>query len=142
MEALDTNHDGELSAEEIANAPALLKKLDKNGDGKLTEDELHPRADRAADAVADEFGRGPAGRRRTGADHRMVPGQEKIAAARWRRTRRPGDRRSRRADGGGWARVGGRPRRQRTGFGRAVAVVAGGQPSRERMVRTRDAFRC
>ncbi len=36
MEALDTNHDGELSAEEIANAPASLKKLDKNGDGKLT----------------------------------------------------------------------------------------------------------
>ena len=40
MEALDTNGDGELSAEEIANAPASLKKLDKNGDGKLTPDEL------------------------------------------------------------------------------------------------------
>ena len=42
MEALDTNHDGVLSAEEIANAPASLKKLDKNGDGKLTPDELRP----------------------------------------------------------------------------------------------------
>src|ERR1700691_4734156 len=40
MDALDTNHDGILSAEEIANAPASLKKLDKNGDGKLTADEL------------------------------------------------------------------------------------------------------
>jgi Ca2+-binding EF-hand superfamily protein len=43
MDALDTNHDGQLSAEEIANAPASLKKLDKNGDGKLTADELRPR---------------------------------------------------------------------------------------------------
>jgi EF hand domain-containing protein len=42
MEALDTNHDGTLSAEEIANASASLKKLDKNGDGKLTPDELRP----------------------------------------------------------------------------------------------------
>ena len=42
MEALDTNHDGTLSAEEIANASASLKKLDKNGDGKLTSDELRP----------------------------------------------------------------------------------------------------
>jgi hypothetical protein len=42
MEALDTNHDGILSAEEIANASASLKKLDKNGDGKLTPDELRP----------------------------------------------------------------------------------------------------
>ena len=42
MEALDTNHDGILSAEEIANAPASLKKLDKNGDGQLTEEELRP----------------------------------------------------------------------------------------------------
>ena len=42
MEALDTNHDGILSAEEIANASASLKKLDKNGDGQLTEEELRP----------------------------------------------------------------------------------------------------
>ena len=42
MEALDTDHDGILSAEEIANAPASLKKLDQNGDGRLTEDELRP----------------------------------------------------------------------------------------------------
>ena len=42
MEVLDTNHDGILSAEEIANAPASLKTLDKNGDGQLSEDELRP----------------------------------------------------------------------------------------------------
>jgi hypothetical protein len=40
--ALDTNHDGEIDASEINNAPAALRKLDKNGDGKLTRDELRP----------------------------------------------------------------------------------------------------
>jgi hypothetical protein len=42
MQALDTNHDGVIDADEIANAPAALKTLDKNGDGKLTPDELRP----------------------------------------------------------------------------------------------------
>lgn len=40
--ALDANRDGVVDADEIANAPAALKKLDKNGDGKLTMDELRP----------------------------------------------------------------------------------------------------
>jgi Ca2+-binding EF-hand superfamily protein len=40
--ALDANGDGVIDAQEIANAPAALKKLDRNGDGKLTEDELRP----------------------------------------------------------------------------------------------------
>lgn len=39
---LDANHDGVIDAEEIANASAALKTLDKNGDGKLTPDELRP----------------------------------------------------------------------------------------------------
>ncbi len=39
ISALDTNHDGIIDADEIANASANLKKLDKNGDGKLTRDE-------------------------------------------------------------------------------------------------------
>jgi hypothetical protein len=43
MDALDANHDGVIDADEIANAPAALKKLDKNGDGKLTQDELRPK---------------------------------------------------------------------------------------------------
>ena len=47
--ALDANRDGEISAEEIENAAAALKKLDKNGDGKLTRAELRP-------AGAPEFG--------------------------------------------------------------------------------------
>lgn len=40
--ALDANGDGVIDAEELANAPAALKKLDRNGDGKLTEDEARP----------------------------------------------------------------------------------------------------
>jgi hypothetical protein len=39
---LDTNHDGVIDEAEIANASAALKALDKNGDGKLTPDELIP----------------------------------------------------------------------------------------------------
>jgi EF hand len=39
VKALDTNGDGIIDANEIANAPAALKTLDKRGDGKLTIDE-------------------------------------------------------------------------------------------------------
>lgn len=42
MAALDTNGDGELDADEIANASASLLKLDANGDGKLSREELRP----------------------------------------------------------------------------------------------------
>lgn len=40
--ALDADKNGEISTEEINNATAALKTLDKNGDGKLTEEELRP----------------------------------------------------------------------------------------------------
>jgi hypothetical protein len=40
--ALDANHDGVIDETEIANASTALKTLDKNGDGKLTMDELRP----------------------------------------------------------------------------------------------------
>lgn len=40
--ALDINKDGIIDADEISKASESLKTLDKNGDGKLTEDELHP----------------------------------------------------------------------------------------------------
>ncbi len=39
LNAIDVNQDGVLSAAEIAASAAELKKLDKNGDGKLTRDE-------------------------------------------------------------------------------------------------------
>jgi hypothetical protein len=39
IKALDTNGDGIIDANEIANAPAALKTLDKRGDGRLTLDE-------------------------------------------------------------------------------------------------------
>ena len=50
MDILDADRDGELSAEEIANAPQALKKLDRNGDRKLGREELRP------------MGMGPGGR--------------------------------------------------------------------------------
>jgi Ca2+-binding EF-hand superfamily protein len=40
--ALDADGDGVISAAEIANAPAALQSLDKNGDGRLTEEEVRP----------------------------------------------------------------------------------------------------
>ena len=40
IRALDANHDGVVDADEIANASAALKTLDKDGDGKLTMPEL------------------------------------------------------------------------------------------------------
>lgn len=40
--ALDANGDGVIDAKELANAVAALKKLDRNGDGRLTEDEYRP----------------------------------------------------------------------------------------------------
>ncbi|MCP4592606.1 MAG: hypothetical protein GY842_17880 [bacterium] len=42
MMALDADRDGELSAEEIANASAALLALDQDGDGKLTREEMRP----------------------------------------------------------------------------------------------------
>ncbi len=39
LHALDINHDGEISSEEMRNAPAVLRKLDMNHDGRITADE-------------------------------------------------------------------------------------------------------
>jgi len=40
--ALDANHDGVIDANEIANASKALQTLDRDGDGQLTPDEVHP----------------------------------------------------------------------------------------------------
>lgn len=53
--ALDTNHDGVLSADEIAAAPQSLLRLDRNGDGSLTPDELQPPSNDATGATPDEL---------------------------------------------------------------------------------------
>jgi Ca2+-binding EF-hand superfamily protein len=42
LAALDTDHNGEISETEMQNAAAVLKTLDKNGDGRLTDDEVTP----------------------------------------------------------------------------------------------------
>jgi len=42
MTVLDTDDDGQLSADELANAPAAVANLDTNGDGRITADELRP----------------------------------------------------------------------------------------------------
>jgi Ca2+-binding EF-hand superfamily protein len=42
MRALDTDGNGELSVSEIENASKSIVKLDKNGDGKVSADEMKP----------------------------------------------------------------------------------------------------
>lgn len=57
LAAIDANKNGILEADELAGAPAALLKLDKNGDGELTREELQAgRGARRADGE-----RGPRG---------------------------------------------------------------------------------
>jgi hypothetical protein len=42
----DTDRDGVVSAAEIAAAPEVLRRLDRDGDGKLSGEELRPRPPR------------------------------------------------------------------------------------------------
>jgi len=62
MAALDTDKDGVLSAEEIAAASENLKKLDKNGDGKIDRKELlppRPQGKQGDNAQGPRDGKGP-----------------------------------------------------------------------------------
>ena len=54
MAALDTDGDGTLSSQEIANAPATLGKMDKNSDGQLTRNEYRPSRPRSAGPRLDD----------------------------------------------------------------------------------------
>jgi Ca2+-binding EF-hand superfamily protein len=49
LNAIDADHDGILSASEIATAPTALKSLDKDGDGELSASELRLRQMTASD---------------------------------------------------------------------------------------------
>ena len=70
---LDANGDGVIDAGEIANASAALKKLDKNGDGKLTPDEYKPQR---PGGEADRNGpRGPRPNTESGGRHEPGPGE-------------------------------------------------------------------
>ena len=60
--ALDLNKDGVIVAGEITKAAESLKKLDKNGDGKLTEDEYRPQRPGGGPGESGG-GRGPGGER-------------------------------------------------------------------------------
>ncbi|MDA7653436.1 hypothetical protein N8644_01490 [bacterium] len=62
MSALDSDGNGEISSEEIKGAVAALKKLDKNKDGKLTEDELRPNSGGRGGASGQRPSRGGEGR--------------------------------------------------------------------------------
>ena len=62
MSALDSEGNGEISPEEIKGAVAALKKLDKNKDGKLTEDELRPNFGGRGGASGQRPSRGGEGR--------------------------------------------------------------------------------
>ncbi len=69
--ALDANKDGMLDADEIKNAAAALAKLDKNGDGKITPEEMRPARGGGERPKAGEDGReaaGPRGQRDPGAE--------------------------------------------------------------------------
>lgn len=48
--ALDVNQDGVIDQAELANATAMLRKLDRNGDGKITEEEVRPTMSRPGGA--------------------------------------------------------------------------------------------
>lgn len=57
--ALDANKDGTISADELANASAAVKSLDKNGDGAVQMEELRPKPPEGAGEHKDGERKGP-----------------------------------------------------------------------------------
>jgi hypothetical protein len=89
-EALDANHDHELDADEIKNAPTAVGKLDRNGDGRVDHEEFRPPLPPRPAGGPDGF-RGPPpgergpqagppreGRRPGAAGERQRPGPERF----------------------------------------------------------------
>jgi hypothetical protein len=70
---LDADRDREISAEEIAGAPESLKKLDKNGDGKLDMQELRPKPPEGEEGQGPRPPRGPHGNKKGGPGGAMAP---------------------------------------------------------------------
>ena len=61
LRVLDTDKDGELSADEITNATAALNKLDKDGDGRVSAKEMQPRRRKPGAGDAKPGGKGGKG---------------------------------------------------------------------------------
>lgn len=78
--ALDANNDGVIDATEISQATAHLRKLDKNGDGKITQEE-----------IGNRMGRGPAGQEGGAGEGRRGPRPEGAAEGGPRGPRPEGD---------------------------------------------------
>lgn len=105
--ALDKNKDGRLSSDEISNAPAALRKLDKNGDGGIDQMEMRPQMGQM---------RGPGGERGLGGNRPPAGPQRSDRADGPPRGDRPdGPSRGDRAGGPRGDRPDGPPRGDRAG---------------------------
>lgn len=92
FEALDANHDGILSGDEIKNAAASLATLDKNKDGQLTSDEVRPprpEGGRGGPAGEGEHRPPPPPRHHDSADQPGGPGPDNAGGPREHRGPRP-----------------------------------------------------
>lgn len=82
IEVLDSDHNGTLSADELRNATTSLLTLDKNKDGKLTEDEIRPPQSGRGPEGPGQPGRGTGGRGQNGPPPGGGRGREREAEGR------------------------------------------------------------